>query len=287
MLNLWGKFKKVIEENEKEHQRLMEIRDPEESTVVPIYARDYILQFDHLVIFESILAEYMFKTTSFKAVEQQLNSIFERVADNLEEEIRTDVIPLHYENKKLSLTKEFDPHSPPFHFFLDHHGLETETRVSAIELNFLNKELLIKNVMLNDFDDSAMPYFVRDSYPVMPSNLTMFLKYAIRNIDESKLQFYDNRDYMLWERNFQTMALMFDFIRQHKDYRSQVTEVIVKHCSDCYKIPKDIAAALKSHVTEHKTPYHSSEFNISVEFVPADIDVQTNGLAGSLTVFYF
>lgn len=286
MLRLWNKVKDAIEENEREHQRMMDMRDPEESTIVPIYARDVLLQFDHLVVFEEILHEYLIKTSSFKNVEAQLNDIFGRDTDSiLESEIRTDTIPLHYENKTLSLTKEFDTYAPPFHFFLNHHGLELEERLSAIEVIYKKNDVELKKTMLNAFSDDTVPYFIADSHPVMPSNLTMFLKYAIRHLDETKLAFYENRDEMLWERNFSTMALLFDFIRQHKDYREQLADIIVHHCSDCYRIPKDIAAALLAHATEQRSPYHSSEFKIHLNFIPQECCPAT--LSGSLTVFYF
>ena len=285
MLALWGKIKNAIDENEREHQRMLEITDPEETTIVPIYNRDYLLQFDHLVLFEDILHKYHIKIASFKNVEGELNNLFSQVADNLEDEIKTDIIPLHYENNTLMLTKEFDVSAAPFHYFLSHHGLELETRLSAIELRYSHKDTIVKTTMLNELRDDEMPFFILDGHPVMPSNLTLFLKYALRYLDESKLTFNEEEEYMLWERNFQSMAMMFDFIRQHKDYRSQIVDVIINHCNEYYKIPKDIAAALRVHVTEQKVPYHSSDFKIHLDFVPPSTPV--NALSGSLTVLYF
>lgn len=286
MLRLWNKFKEVIEENEREHQRIIEIRDPEETTIISINPRDFLLQYDHLLIFEEKLHMYLIKVDSFKGVESELNAMLAPLSNNLEEEVKTDVIPLNFDgSNSLLLTKDFDLDSQPFHYFLTHHGIELETRLSAIEVGYFYKKNEIKTTMLNDLKCEELPYIIVDSHPVMPSTLTMFLKYAIRHLDESKLTFCDNSEFVFWERNFQTMALMFDFIRQHRDYRQQVVGLIINHCNDFYKVPRDIAAALIVHVSERKHPYVSSDFKIELDFFPNDTSV--SALAASLSVLYF
>lgn len=276
-------LKRVIDENEKEHRRMLELTDPEDTVEVPIYNRDFLLQFDHLIVFEDILHKYHIKIESFKNIESELNGLFRQVSETLEDEVKTDHIPLYYDNGVLALTKEFT--GVPFYYYLYQHGLEIETRLSAIEAKFYNKEHLTKTTTLNNFKEDGLPFFVADSHPVMPSDLTLLLKYAIKYLDTSGMTVDENSEFMLWKRDFQTMALMLDFIRQHKDYRSQVVDIIVNHCNDYYKIPKDIAAALCAHMAEQNTPYHSSEFKIRLNFIPDSVQVDT--VSGSLTVFYF
>jgi hypothetical protein len=132
---------------------------------------------------------------------------------------------------------------------------------------------------LNRFEG---PDFIADGTPIPPSSLMLVLKYGIHHLEFTKIPNPTLDEFVLWERSFSTMALLFDFMRSNKHSRSIVADVLVHHCSAHYRVPSNLALRIIDYAQDQRTPFSGADFKISLDFVPEPCAVR-----GALELFSF
>jgi hypothetical protein len=281
MVEFLGNEDRKTEEQRQEVERLWS-----EETAVNIQESmvDQIMHFSHVVACEGILGDYAVYGKSFKATMEQVNLYFDPVFPMLCGLVRQlDPIPLTFDPETSQFTlgdKDFDRSCVPFHIGFVQDGIFVESpAVGAIFAEMSLNHKVVKRVTLNRFEGQD---FIADGTPIPPSSLVLALKYGIHHLDPTKIPKPTLDEFVLWERSFQTMALLFDFMRSNKHSRSIVASVIVHHCSAHYRVPANLALRIIDYAQDQRTPFSGAHFKISLDFVP-----QPCAVRGAFELFSF
>jgi hypothetical protein len=281
MVEFLGNEDRKTEEQRQEVERLWS-----EETAVNIQESmvDQIMHFSHVVACEGILGDYAVYGKSFKATMEQVNLYFDPMFPMLCGLVRQlDPIPLTFDPETSQFTlgdKDFDRSCVPFHIGFIQDGIFVESpAVGAIFAEMSLNHKVVKRVTLNRFEGQD---FIADGTPIPPSSLVLALKYGIHHLDPTKIPKPTLDEFVLWERSFQTMALLFDFMRSNKHSRSIVASVIAHHCSAHYRVPANLALRIIDYAQEQRTPFSGADFKISLDFVP-----QPCAVRGALELFSF
>jgi hypothetical protein len=274
------------EDHKTEEERYEAERLWSEETAVNIQESmvDQIMHFSHVVACEGILSDYAVYGKSFKATMEQINLYFDPMFPMLCGLTRLlDPIPLTFDPETSQFTlgdKDFDPSCVPFHISFIRDGIFVDSpAVGAIFAEMSLNHKVVKRMTLNRFEESD---FIADGSPIPPSSLVLALKYGIHHLDPTKIPSPSLDEFVLWERSFSTMALLFDFMRSNKHSRSIVASVIVHHCSAHYRVPSNLALRIIDYAQDQRTPFRGADFKIALDFVPQPCDVR-----GALELFSF
>lgn len=241
---------------------------------------------EYLDLFDRHINDYVIRSKSFHEVEDSLNKEFEQLKTAMFDQIWEYDIPLAFdaESDSFVATKEFPFESAPFAVHLLDWGIEVVEHFDSISLQVTCDTRNVKNIFLNRISHEEFPYFIMESYPTIPSTLTVMLKYAIKEFKQGDLDSTEIESRVIWNRDFRTMSLIFDFMRETRKHMRELAFIITNHHHAFYLIPKAIADELVEYLDFSIRPYRRPDFKITLE---AFSKKKIPTASGSLRTYYF
>jgi len=287
--SIWKRITAVLDpgqqsdsDSDDEERSSLPVTRPDDEVAISFATRDILLNDGFKQLLETCAHDVLVDAMSFQEIERIVNIALAPRAKDIAGEIRRVEMQLFHDSETMSVAQDFYAHAP-FDVFFKGDAIEAEGAVSAIYADFCVQDTLLKRITLNQVSEHAYPYRVADPFPVRPSTLTLFLKYAIRFLDgDQLLEPVGAPEIVRWPRTLGLTALIFDFMRSSMPDRRACATILAGHCNTHYRVPLELSAKLLDHMRAQKNPYYSSDFKIRLEFDSAPV-----GVSGTLIAWYF